>query len=180
MSDYIQVMLTSPANVKSYGEININFDETKLGAAIRTSQNVYLVDAIGKDLVAHLQILVFNKISGEDPDTIDAEANVAYKTLLDEYVKPFLAYRSAVEVCISNSLKVRNLGVIKNADTNANPVDTNDYIRLRQYYETFAVDCLNKMMDFLCENKTAFMELGKDFCTCSRKPMFARTGLFLG
>lgn len=181
MGNYSNVMLISPAKVKEYGEINLNLDESKLGAAIRTSQNVYLVDIIGKDLVEHLQQLVFNKISGEDSgNTIDTEDNAAYKALLEDYVQPALAYRSAVELCISNSLKIRNMGVIKNSDTNVNAVDTNDYIRLRQYYETFFVDVANKMMTFLCENKAAFMELPDGFCTCERKPLYARTNLWLG
>lgn len=174
------VMLISPAGVKSYGDINVNVDEVQTGAAIRIAQNVYLVDILGRDLVEHLQQLVFNKISGESEDTIDSEGNSAYKTLLDEYIKPVLAYRTVVELCIKTSLKIRNMGVVKNQDTNVNPTDWTDYSRLRDYYETFFVDAVNKMMDFLCQNKTAFMELPDGFCTCKRKPLYGRTKLWLG
>lgn len=174
------VMLISPAGVKSYGDINVNVDEAQTGAAIRIAQNVYLVDILGRDLVEHLQQLVFNKISGESDDTIDSEGNEAYKTLLDEFVQPVLAYRTVVELCIKTSLKIRNAGVIKNQDTNVIPTDWTDYSRLRDYYETFYVDAVNKMMDFLCKNKTAFMELPDGFCTCERKPLYGRSRLFLG
>ena len=173
-------MLISPAGVKSYGDINVNVDEVQTGAAIRIAQNVYLVDILGRDLVEHLQQLVFNKISGESEDTIDSEGNEAYKTLLDEFVRPVLAYRTVVELCIKTSLKIRNMGVVKNQDTKVNPTDWTDYSRLRDYYETFFVDAVNKMMDFLCQNKTAFMELPDGFCTCERKPLYGRTKLWLG
>lgn len=179
MTEYKNVMLISPNKIKNYGEVNINMDDSRLSSAIRISQNVHLVDIIKKDLVEHLQQLVYNKVMNL-PDNIDDQDNVAYKTLLDDYVIPVLVYRTAVELTIINELKQRNMGVVKNSDTNVNQTSAADYKYLKNYYNTYFYDAVNKMIAFLCENKAAFVELDDDFCNCSSKPLYANTNLWLG
>lgn len=179
MTDIKNVMLVSPQKVKSYAVINLNVNESEIGNAIRISQNIYLTDIIGSELVEHVQELVYNKINGSG-ETIDDSDNEAYKVLLDEYLTPILVYRSAVELCSLLSLKIRNMGVVKNSDTNVQATTAGDIKYMKEYYETFFFDYVNKMMDFLCANKSAYSELPDGFCTCQRKPRYARTGLFLG
>ena len=174
MNETKNVMLISPQKVKTYGVINLNVNESEIGNAIRISQNIYLQDIIGTDLVEHMQELVYNKMkSGE---TIDDQ----YQVLLDEYLTPVLVYRTAVELCTIMTLKIRNAGVVKNNDTNVQTTTAADVESMAEYYETFFYDYVNKMMTFLCENKEAFSELPDGFCTCERKPKYARTGLYLG
>ena len=178
-SEVKNVMLVSPNKVKTYGQINVNVDDSKIGAAIRISQDVHLRDVIGQELIERLQQLVYNKIKGL-PDSIDDQENEQYKALLDEYVTPTLVYRTAVELCTIMTLKIRNMGVVKNNDTNVQATDAADVKYMSEYYDAYYNDSLNRMMDFLCENKAAFIEVPDGFCTCSRKPRYARTGLYLG
>ena len=174
MTDYKNVMLSSPQKVKTYGVINLNVNESEVGNAIRISQNIYLQDIIGAELVEHMQELVYAKMkSGE---TIDEQ----YQVLLDEYLTPVLVYRTAIELCTILTLKIRNMGVVKNNDSNVQTTTAADVESMGEYYETFFYDYVNKMMTFLCENKEAFNELPDGFCTCERKPKYARTGLYLG
>jgi len=179
MTDYKNVMLISPQKVKTYGVINLNVNESEVGNAIRISQNIYLQDIIGTDLVEHVQELVYNKVKGTG-ETIDDEENEAYKVLLDDYLVPVLVYRTAVELCTLMTLKIRNMGVVKNSDTNVQATSAGDVKYMAEYYETFFYDAVNKLMDFLCENKEAYEEVPDGFCTCQRKPRYARTGLWLG
>ena len=179
MTDYKNVMLISPQKVKSYGVINLNVNESEVGNAIRISQNIYLQDIIGTDLVEHVQELVYNKVKGTG-SSIDDEENEAYKVLLDDYLVPVLVYRTAVELCTLMTLKIRNMGVVKNSDTNVQATSAGDVKYMAEYYETFFYDAVNKLMDFLCENKEAYAEVPDGFCTCSSKPRYARTGLWLG
>lgn len=179
MTDYKNVMLISPQKVKSYGVINLNVNESEVGNAIRISQNIYLQDIIGTDLVEHMQELVYNKVKGTG-SSIDDEENEAYKVLLDDYLVPVLVYRTAVELCTVMTLKIRNMGVVKNSDTNVQATSAGDVKYMAEYYETFFYDAVNKLMDFLCENKEAYEEVPDGFCTCQRKPRYARTGLWLG
>lgn len=180
MTDYKNVMLVSPQKVKTYAVINLNVNESEIGNAIRISQNIYLQDIIGKDLVEHIQELVYNKVQGITGETIDDDEVIQYKTLLDDYLVPVLVYRAAVELCTLLSLKIRNMGVIKNNDSNVQSTSAGDVKYMSEYYGTFYYDAVNNMMDFLCENKDAFVELPDGFCTCSSKPLYGRTGLYLG
>ena len=172
-------MLVSPNKVKNYGNINLNVDDTELGAAIRISQNVHLKDAINRDLIEHLQQLVYNKVKGL-PDNIDDPENEPYKTLLDEFIVPALVYRTAMELCTILSLKIRNAGVIKNTDTNVQAANASEVSLLSEYYGGLYNDALNRTVDFLCLNKGAYAEIPDGFCTCSTKPRFAQTNLWLG
>lgn len=179
MTDYKSVMLISPQKVKTYGVINLNVNESEIGNAIRISQNIYLQDIIGKEIVEHIQELVYNKVKGTG-NTIDDKENEAYKVLLDDYLTPVLVYRTAVELCTLMTLKIRNMGLVKNSDTNVQTTTAGDVKYMTEYYETFYYDAVNKMMDFLCENKDSYVETLDGLCTCSSKPRYGRTGLWLG
>ena len=179
LTDIKNTMLVSPQKVKTYGNINLNVAESEIGAAIRIAQNVHLKDAINRDLIEHLQQLVYNKIKGIHPNINDEEAE-AYKALLDDFIVPALVYRTAMELCIILSLKIRNAGVVKNSDTNVQTTSSADMKYMTEYYGGLYNDALNRTVDFLCENKAAFEEIPDGFCTCSSKPRFAQTGLWLG
>lgn len=177
-TNYKQVMLISPDDVKAQGELNYNVDDTVIGASIRVSQNVYLRDVIGDALLNRLQELVWNAIDGGD-DTIEDEENVAYKTLLDDYISPVLAYKVSSEICARISLKIRNMGVVKNSDTNVQATSLQEIIYLKETNDTLFNDALNRMVDFICQNKAAFPE--SDFvCGCGKTTLYANVSLYLG
>lgn len=176
--EYKNVMLVSPDEVKSQSDINYNVDDTVIGASIRVSQNVYLRDIIGTQFLEKLQELVWNSIQGE-PGNIDEEQFVAYKNLLDDYISPVLSYKTASEICARISYKIRNAGVIQNSDTNINAATLSDIVYTKDTYDTYYNDALNRMTEFICNNKAAFPE--SDFtCGCGKHPKYARTGLWLG
>lgn len=178
MSKYGNVMLISPEKVKKYAVVGLNADDTALGECIRVA-HIHIRDVIGGKLLERLQQLVYNKVKGL-PDTIDDEANVAYKTLLDEYLTQALAYATAVEAATLMELKVRNMGTVKNSDINVNSVNLDEYSYLATYLRTPLNDAYNRVVEFLCEERAAFVELPEGFCTCERKPLYANTGLYLG
>lgn len=179
LTEIKNVMLVSPTKVKEYGNINANVDSGDIGAAIRIAQNVHLKDAINRDLIEHVQELVYNKIKGTG-STIDDPENEQYKVLLDEYLRPALVYRTAMELCTITTLKIRGMGLVKNNDTNVQTTSSNDLSYMTEYYGVMYNDALNRCVDFLCENKKAFIEIPDGFCTCQSKPRFAQTNLYLG
>lgn len=178
MTEWKNIMLISPDDVKAQGELNYNVDDTAIGASIRVSQNVYLRDVIGDDLLGKLQELVWNSIQGAD-DNINSDENIAYKTLLDDYIQPVLAYKVSSEICVRITLKIRNMGVVKNSDTNVNQVSLQDIIYLKQTNDTLFNDALNRMVKFICDNNEAFPE-SEFVCGCGKHPLFGNTGLWLG
>lgn len=178
MKDYSTTMLISPKRVKESGELNLNVDDGAIGSAIRTAQNVYLTDVIGSDLVEKVQELVYNKIKGSG-SSIDDVDNIAYKTLLDEYLTPVLISKTVIHIALRLSLKIRNMGVVQNRDTNVNYVSLDDIKYLQNYEETMFNHYLNRMVEFLCENKAAFPESKFD-CDCKPKGKYANVNLWLG
>lgn len=173
-------MLVSPRKIKDSGLLSLNVDDAYIGAAIRTAQMVHLVDAIGTDLVEKLQLLVYNKVNNVSGATnIDSEENIQYKVLLDEYVTPALISKTIVESALRMSLKIRNMGVVRNSDTNVNYAQLADIKYLMSYEETDYNHYLNRMAEFLCDNKEAFPESNYD-CGCMPKKKFANIQIWLG
>lgn len=182
MSDYKNTMLISPDTVKGIGDLNHNVDDTLIGAAIRTAQHIYLEGVIGSALLNRLQELVYNAIVGNE-DTINDEENAVYKVLLDEYITEALQYKTVAELCTRISLKVRNAGVTKNSDINMNAASLSEIKYLRNTYETYYCDALNRITEYLIENKKAIAELTD--CGCGKKKpnlnnRYANTGIYLG
>ena len=178
MNEYKNVMLISPDDVKSQTDINFNVDDTAIGASIRVAQSIYLRDVIGDDLLEKIQVLVWNSIQGSG-SSIDDEINIAYKTLLDDYICNALAYKTATDLCDSQSYKVRNMGVVKTSDTNVNDATLGEILYLKNRYETYFNDALNRMVKFICENKDAYPESNFK-CECFGSPLYGNTGLWLG
>lgn len=171
-------MLISPDEVKGMSDINYNVDDTAIGASIRASQNIYLRDIIGDALLDKLQELVYNAISGVN-DNIDDERNIAYKTLLDEYVQTVLGYKVASEICVRLSLKIRNMGVVQNSDTNVHASQLADITYMKETYDAYFNDAANRMIKFICSHKDAYPE-SEFVCDCGNNPLYGRIGLWLG
>ena len=169
-----KIYLVSPDDVKAASNINYNVDDGDVASAIRTSQNIYLRDIIGDNLLESLQEMV----SGGT-----LSANTAYEELLDNYVTEYLIYKACVEICVPISLKLRNIGISQDYDSNIQAAQLANIAELANYYETQAIDKANRLIDFLIENKTAFPELHIS-CACGRKaPCLkkkANTNLWLG
>lgn len=179
-NEYKKVMLISPDDVKATGNINYNVDDEVIGAAIRTAQNIYLADAIGTGLVERLQQIVWNSIKGEE-DNIDSPENAHLKTLMDDYLKDAMTYKATAEICVRIALKIRNMGVIQNSDTNVNAVSLDDIKYLRDTYDGYWDSSLNKTFKYLKDNRNMFEDyMG---CGCDKiniKAKFGNTGLWLG
>lgn len=175
-------MLVSPDAIKGTGELDYNVDDVMIGSAIRTAQNVYLQDIIGSTLLERIQELVYNAIVGSG-ESIDDEDKVMYKTLLDEYIENVLINKTMVEITTKVSFKIRNVGVAQNSEENINASSLANIKYIRNNYETLFCDSLNRMVEWLDENKAAFPEL--EVCQCGKskpnlKKRYANTNIYLG
>ena len=108
------VYLISPSTVKAMTSANLNVSDDILSYAIRNAQDMHLRYIVGDDILASLKKQAEQKIN-KVKDSMDEP----YNTLLYDYVLPFLAAQSVVEACIPMTFKIRNIGVVKNNDTNA-------------------------------------------------------------
>ena len=183
----LDVMLISPDTIKAMGEIDQNVDDGVIGASIRAAQNIYVQTVIGTNLLNRLQELVYNAIKGEG-ESINDPQNAHYKALLDHYLRDVIAYKVASEICVRNSLKIKNAGVVQLSDTNVNAVSLADIKYLKETYDTYYNAALNRMVTYLSDNKDAFPELTAE-CKCGgnkpsidgcNKNKYGNIGLYLG
>lgn len=184
MDKYLNTLLTDPNSIKAVSQLNNNVDDDTIGATIRTVQKVYLQEIIGSELLRKLQLLVYNVIVGNE-DNIDDAKNEAYKTLLDEYVEPYLISKVQVEICVPITLKIRNIGVSTDTDTNVTSAMLSDVRYVRSYYETQNCSDATRLSKYLCKMKESYPELSAK-CECGHfvapniGKTYANTGLWLG
>lgn len=184
MENYLNTLLTDPNSIKATAQINNNVDDVTIGATIRTVQKTYLQEIIGSELLRKLQLLVYNAIIGVE-DNIDNAENEAYKTLLDEYVEPYLISKVQVEICVPITFKIRNIGVSTDNDTNVTSAMLSEVRYVRSYYETQNCSDATRMSQYLCKMEDLYPELTA-VCECGHfvKPnlgkSYANTGLWLG
>ena len=178
MNNYKNTMLISPNRVKESGMLNVNVDDNMIGASIRVAQNIYLADVIGQDLIDKLQLLVYNKLTNGSPKINDDE-QIAYATFLYDYLSDALVWKTVIDLCMRTSFKVRNMGVVQNSDTNVNAANIDDIKYYQNYLETMYNHCLNRIAEFLCENKEAIPESKFD-CGCKPTNKYSNVNLWLG
>ena len=129
-------------------------------------------------------MLVYNQITGQ-PDGIYAEGNEDYRELLEEMVKPYLKARATVDILYPISYKVRNMGVMKNSDTNLQPADMSDIKYLEKQYLTYVAEYEQRLSKYLCANREKFEELDADVPSYFDQPSLGKEyandgGLWLG
>lgn len=183
MKEYRKTMLIAPDDVKAISMVNYNVSDDIIGNAIRTSQEIYLEEILGTDLYHKVQLLVYNSIVGEE-DNIEKEENTFYATLLDEYIEPFLIAKTAVECLMPLTFKVRNLGVVKDNDTNINSISIEELKNVITYNETQVCTYATRLSRFLDVSKDFLTESGINYC-CNKNnglygKIFANIPLYLG
>lgn len=170
-----KILLISEAMVKENSEISDNIWGKSLLPAIRTAQDIYLQQILGSCLYQKLLDLV-------DTGEITSIDNEAYKTLLDEYIQPFLIERTITDLVPIVASKIANLGVFTSRDEYADSVSPDEVDRLKKLHEIKADHYTMVMQNFLRGNRQAFPEL--ECCGCGQiKPnlySYADTGLWLG
>lgn len=184
--DKKQIMLIGPDAVKAVSYVNFNVDEWLVGSSIREAQEVHLISIIGSNLLDKLQELVYNDITGNTESGINADEYAIYKVLLDSYVEPYLANMTQALLCVPASFKLRNLGVVRTADTNADSPSLKDVMAVQTRYKALASRYATYLSKFLCAHRAELPELDEGDCGCGLfvKPAigktFVETGLVLG
>lgn len=168
------VLLTSESFVKQFTSISDNIAGKYMRSAILDTQEIELKRIIGSCLLSKLKSLVAS-------DEIALPENGIYQDTLD-YIQPYMAYRTAVELATKVSFKISNIGVHRNSDDNVSPVTSGEVIELKGYYQSKADAACIELQRWLIANKSRIPEL--DCCTCANIEANLRDavscGIFLG
>lgn len=172
-----KILLVSEDTLKSYSTLNDNFFGKNILPCIKTTQDIELKQILGSCLLESLCAKV-------DDSSIKNIENTAYKTLLDEYVQPFMIYMTLAHIVTETSTKLSNFGTMVSNDEHLENVSLEERSLVKQQYEYYADNYCKQMQSFLKANKEAYPEL-ECGCNCSdeTKPNLdsaASTSLWLG
>lgn len=149
-----KILLISEETLKSYTLINDNLDGKYLLPSIQLAQEIDLENLIGECLLTKL-----TDLAGSGDIWLDEW--VDYKTLLDDYITPYLCWQVMSTIQPSINYKLSNSGVIGNDDTNKSRIDFKNSQLLEQQYKNNANAFAIKMKNYLCANVNKFPEYSK-------------------
>lgn len=142
------VLLTNDSLIKSTTNIFDNVNGNYLLPSIKLSQDIDLEETIGTELLRKLQSDVYNNKFEEK-----------YKTLLDDYVVPFLNYSSIVRLIPTVAFKITNAGVVKTDDEKMTSVSSIEVDKVESEYRHIADTYKRKLQNFLIANSSDYPEL---------------------
>lgn len=122
--------------------------------AMITGQTVYLKEALGDSLYSTIEGMI-------------SEGSVLepYKTLLDDYIIPYLEFLVMAEITMNVSFKVRNLGVVTTNDVNATQTTMENTKYFQNYYQSKAEFYENRLRKYLTIHTDDFPEY--KVCGCN-------------
>lgn len=141
----INIFLISEDTLKTETVLNDNVSPEYFGSAIETTQEIYLQQLIGTSLLNDL----CNKVKN---DSLTADD----KTLLDEYITPFLKFKVLAEVTLPLAFKYRNAGVVQTNNEYVYNTGMKDAQQLATHYDQRANFFAIRLTDWLCANSTKF------------------------
>lgn len=148
-----RIFLISEETLKTETIINDNMGSEYLGPAIETSQDIYLHQLIGSELLDKLYSLV-------ETGEITNEENSKYKHLLDEYITNYLKFKVLSEISIPLAYKYRNTGIITVGGTNITNTTMRDAGLIQNHYDLRANFYAERLKTYLCANSGDFPEYG--------------------
>lgn len=144
-----KVLLISEKTLKTVTTINDNVSGMYILPAIQIAQDTDLETAIGPVLLHKLQDLVASGEINNQPD---------YKTLLDDYITPYMCWTVMSAIQINLNYKFSNSGMIQNQDDKKMAIDYSNGQALAKQYEWYASSYGQKLKKYLCSNSAKFPE----------------------
>lgn len=152
------IFLISEDRIKTITNINDNVYDEYLAPAIANAQAISLQSILGSCLYEHILSLVSD-------GSITAETNTAYKYLLDNQIRYYLAWKVVADIIPVVTVKIDNAGAVRNTDEHREHLTTSQLDLLVSHYQDIADSYQRMLQDYLKVNKDLYPELGQ--CGCS-------------
>ena len=140
-----KVFLISEDCLKTETILSDNTESEYISQGITTAQEIYLQQLIGTSLLNDL----CNKVANGNLNRDD-------KTLLDEYITPFLKFKVLAEITLPITFKYRNQGVVQTYNEYTQNTTMKDAQQLANFYDQRANFFAIRLTDWLCANSTKF------------------------
>lgn len=146
-------LLISQTYFQAKSIVNDNVDWEMVKPILTTAQDLYLQETLGTDLYVKLQA----DVDALNTSSTPIPAN--YKNLLDNYVQPFLNWKTVS--LLGNALKFRymNKGVMEKNSDNSQPVSDQSLKFASQEWSNYADQYNQNLIKFLLANWSLFPEL---------------------
>ncbi len=146
-----KALFVSDTYVKKKSIISGSVDPDSMLQFIETAQDMHEQNYLGTELYRKLMLLVSN-------GTIVDAANSDYKGLLDDFIKPMLAWYTQAEYIPFASYTLSNKGLFKHSSENSSTLDREEIAGLANRANDKAVFYTNRLINFLCDNSILFPE----------------------
>jgi hypothetical protein len=143
MSNFVQFI--SESDLKGITVIQQNVDPYLLVPFIKVAQEINIEQFLGIALTTTLKDGIQNN-----------NLSPANQTLLDEYIKPSLAFYTFYEALPFLNSKVTNKGIVLKSSDNSTNVSDATLGGLRSQTKNYAEYYKNRMENFLCDNKANY------------------------
>lgn len=146
-----RVLLINETVLKSETIINDNVGSEFIRPAIEVSQDMYLQQLIGTELIDKLYQLVID-------GTIQDEKNSNYKMLIDDYITNYLKYKVLTEITLPLAYKYRNAGLVQSTGDHYQQSTLRDATMIQSHYEQRATFYGERLTKYLNANNGDFPE----------------------
>ena len=146
-----KIFLINENVLKSETILNDNVGSEFIRPAIEASQDIYLQQLIGTELLEKLYNLVVT-------NNIQDDENAHYKTLIDEYITNYLKYKVLAEITIPLAYKYRSAGVVQSNGENYSNSQMKDATLVQNHYELRATFYAERLSKYLNANSNLFPE----------------------
>lgn len=146
-----KIFLISENVLKSETILNDNVGSEFIRPAIEASQDIYLQQLIGSQLLDTLYNLV-------DTNNIKTDAYKHYKILIDDYITNYLKYKVLAEITIPLAYKYRSGGIVQTTGDHYSNSPMKDATLVQNHYELRANFYAERLSKHLNANSHLFPE----------------------
>ena len=137
--------------LKSETILNDNVGSEFIRPAIEASQDIYLQQIIGSELMDRLSNLI-------STDDISKDEFKHYKYLLDDHITNYLKYKVLAEITIPLAYKYRTGGVVQTNGDHTSNSTLKDATLVQNHYELRATFYSDRLSKYLMTNNDIFPE----------------------
>jgi hypothetical protein len=137
--------------LKKKSIISGSLDPDKMVQFIETAQDIHIQNYMGTALYKKVQTLVVD-------GTITDVSNQKYRLLLDDYIKPMLAWYAQAEFIPFAAYTLSEGGLFKHRSENSDEVESNEIAGLADRASHKASFYAERFVEFMCDNNADYPE----------------------
>jgi len=142
-----EVLFVNPDYLKRLTNLNGSVEDSYIIPSVIISQDKYLQQYLGTDLLERLK-------SDVEGDTLTGD----YLTLMDDYVRKVVCWWTMVDLVPSLYVKIDNGGLVIRTSENASPISQSDLNREVDRSRENAQFYTQRLISYLCNNSGLFPE----------------------